>query len=55
MIIVIDYGLGNISAFVNVYNRLNIEVSVARSAKELLGATKLILPGVGSFDYAMSL
>lgn len=55
MITVIDYGLGNISAFVNVYNRLNIKVVVAHNAEELLGATKLILPGVGSFDYAMNL
>lgn len=53
MITIIDYGLGNIQAFVNVYKRLHIPVVVARSAHELLGATKLILPGVGAFDHAM--
>lgn len=53
MITIIDYGLGNIQAFVNVYKRLHIPVTVARSAQELLGASKLILPGVGAFDHAM--
>nr|WP_017677345.1 imidazole glycerol phosphate synthase subunit HisH [Pseudomonas chengduensis] len=53
MITIIDYGLGNIQAFVNVYKRLHIPVSVATSADQLAGASKLILPGVGAFDHAM--
>lgn len=53
MITIINYGLGNILAFVNVYNRLNIPVAVAKSADDLRNATRLILPGVGSFDHAM--
>lgn len=53
MITIIDYGLGNVLAFVNVYSRLNIPVAVARSAGDLVTATKLILPGVGAFDHAM--
>lgn len=54
MITIIDYGLGNIRAFVNVYDRLNIKTKVAHSAADLLGAEKIILPGVGAFDHAMS-
>lgn len=53
MIAIIDYGLGNVLAFVNVYSRLNIPVTVAKSADDLRHATKLVLPGVGSFDHAM--
>jgi glutamine amidotransferase len=53
MITIIDYGLGNVLAFVNVYNRLNIPVKVAKTVADLAGATRLILPGVGSFDHAM--
>jgi glutamine amidotransferase len=53
MIAIIDYGLGNILAFENIYRRLNISVSVARTADDLVGASKLILPGVGAFDHAM--
>lgn len=54
MITIIDYGLGNIRAFRNVYERLNIPVNIARQPSDFSGATKLILPGVGAFDYAMS-
>jgi len=54
MISIIDYGLGNILAFANIYKRLNIPVKVISNAAELSGATKIILPGVGSFDWAMS-
>ena len=53
MIKIIDYGLGNIRAFVNVYRRLHIPVEVAKCAADLDGASKLILPGVGAFDSAM--
>jgi len=53
MITIIDYGLGNALAFVNMYRRLNIPVSVANTAQDLANSDKLILPGVGSFDHAM--
>lgn len=55
MITIVDYGLGNIKAFSNMYKRLNIETRTARSADELAGATRIILPGVGHFDHAMEL
>lgn len=32
MITIIDYGLGNIQVFVNIYKRLNIPVQVAQAA-----------------------
>ena len=53
MIKIISYGVGNIDAFYNIYKRLNIEVGIAANSSELEGADHLILPGVGSFDYAM--
>lgn len=55
MITIVDYGLGNIQAFVNTYKRLNKEARVARTASELRDASRLILPGVGAFDHAMEL
>ncbi len=54
MITIIDYGLGNIKAFSNIYERLNVKVKIAAKKSDLIGATKIILPGVGAFDYAMS-
>ena len=53
MITIINYGLGNIRAFVNVYNQLNIPINIATHRDDLKTATKVILPGVGAFDYAM--
>lgn len=54
MITIIDYGVGNINAFVNVYKRVNVPVKIANTAADIEGAQKLILPGVGHFDHAMS-
>lgn len=54
MITLIDYGVGNIFAFQNVYKRLDIPTKIAKSSDDLNDAQKLILPGVGSFDYAMN-
>jgi glutamine amidotransferase len=54
MITIIDYGVGNIFAFQNVYKRLNIPTKIAKTQQDIDDAKKLILPGVGSFDYAMS-
>ena len=55
MIGIINYGLGNIRAFANVYNRLNIPHAIISKPDELRNAEKLILPGVGAFDHAMEL
>ena len=53
MISIIDYGLGNILSFVNIYKRLNIPARVVCTSSELESAKRIILPGVGSFDWAM--
>src|SRR4051794_35860997 len=55
MITIINYGLGNVQAFANLYKRLNIPVAVATNAADFKRASKLILPGVGAFDHAMEL
>jgi glutamine amidotransferase len=54
MIAIVDYGLGNVQAFANIYKRLNVPVQVTQRADELAKADKIILPGVGAFDWAMS-
>ena len=55
MIHLIDYGLGNIQAFENMYKRLGFEVTRATCWSDLQDAKKLILPGVGAFDHAIDL
>ena len=55
MISIIDYGLGNIGAFLNMYKRMNVPAKAVRTADELADATRIVLPGVGAFDHAMEL
>lgn len=55
MIAIIDYGLGNIRAFANIYKNLRIPFKIASKTDDLKDATKIILPGVGAFDPAMEL
>ena len=50
---IVDYGVGNIKAYLHVYEKLNISANAVSTSKELLAAKRLILPGVGSFDWAM--
>ncbi|HTQ60912.1 MAG TPA: imidazole glycerol phosphate synthase subunit HisH [Candidatus Solibacter sp.] len=54
MISIVDYRVGNIQAIANIYRRLNIPVGIARTAEQLASAERVILPGVGSFDWAMA-
>jgi glutamine amidotransferase len=54
MITIVNYGLGNIKAFVNLYERLNIRTKIAHLPEDLKYAEKIILPGVGAFDYAIT-
>ena len=55
MIKIIDYGLGNVSSFLNSYKSLNIQCELASNENDLDSASHIILPGVGSFDFAMDL
>lgn len=54
MITLVNYGLGNIQAFANIYKRLGIPAKIANNVDDLAGAEKIILPGVGAFDWAMT-
>jgi glutamine amidotransferase len=54
MITIVDYGSGNINAITNIYKSLKINFEVASTPEELSKAQKIILPGVGSFDFCMS-
>ena len=55
MIHIIDYGLGNVQAFLTMFRRLGLEATRAKTAGDLVGASKIILPGVGAFDHAIKL
>lgn len=55
MITIINYGSGNIKAIGNIYERLKIPFKVANHPEEVIGAEKIILPGVGAFDETISM
>ena len=53
MIGILDYGVGNVNAFLRIFYLKNIPAKVISSPHDYQDITKLILPGVGSFDNAM--
>lgn len=52
-ITIIDYGVGNVGALVNMLDFVGHDADVAATPADILRADKLILPGVGAFDAAM--
>jgi glutamine amidotransferase len=54
VITVVDYGVGNIGAILNMLDYLSIEAQASGDPDVLAQAERLILPGVGAFDKAMS-
>ncbi|MGR9173340.1 imidazole glycerol phosphate synthase subunit HisH [Hyphomicrobiales bacterium] len=53
MITVVDYGVGNIGAIINMADYLGIDAEASGDPEKIRTASKLILPGVGAFDKAM--
>lgn len=55
MIGLIDYGVGNVQAFLNMYKRLGVAACRVATSDQLKEASHLILPGVGAFDHAITM
>jgi imidazole glycerol-phosphate synthase subunit HisH len=53
MLVIVDYGLGNLGSIANMATRLGAEPVVSSDHDVLRAADKLILPGVGAFDRGM--
>lgn len=54
MISIVNYGSGNLNAITNIYDQLKIDYEIAETVEDVLKAEKIILPGVGAFDYNMA-
>lgn len=55
MIVIIDYGIGNLASVLNMFKKIGVKDVVVSSNKEVIAsASKLLLPGVGAFDAGMS-
>lgn len=54
MITIVDYGMGNLGSIVNMFKRIGVAARVTGEVPEIAEAKKLVLPGVGAFDTAMT-
>ena len=54
MITIVDYGMGNLGSICNMFKRIGTAVEVTSNVARIAAARKLLLPGVGAFDAAMS-
>lgn len=53
MIVIVDYGLGNLGSVKNTLDKLGVDSMISKSASDIEKADALILPGVGSANQGM--
>lgn len=53
MVAILDYGVGNIASILNMFSKIGAEAMITADPNTLRSADKLLLPGVGHFDYCM--
>jgi len=54
LIVIIDTGTANVASIQNMLHRCGVKSVLAKKPEDAYSASKLILPGVGSFDNAMT-
>lgn len=54
MIIIVNYGMGNLGSVQNMFKRIGVPSKISSDLNEIRDADKLLLPGVGAFDTAMN-
>ena len=53
MIVIVDYGVGNLRSIDNMLRKVGAPCKISGDAGDIRAAKKLILPGVGNFGYGM--
>lgn len=53
MIVIVDYGMGNLRSVQKGFERVGAQALVSRKIKDIDSADKLVLPGVGAFPECM--
>ena len=53
MIVIVDYKMGNLGSIKNMLKRIGSQSIISSDLDEIKNASKIILPGVGSFDRAI--
>jgi glutamine amidotransferase len=54
MIVIVDYGVGNVGSVANMLRKVGARARISASSADIEAADKLILPGVGHFDSGMA-
>lgn len=54
MISIIDYGMGNLGSVKKAFEYLGENVEITSEPEKIIRADKVILPGVGAFEYAIN-
>ena len=54
MITIVNYGVGNPGALVNMFEFIGYDAQITDESSCILNASHLVLPGVGAFDAAMN-
>lgn len=54
MITIVNYGMGNLGSMLNMFKRVGVKASIESDPAVIQQAEKLLLPGVGAFDAAMT-
>lgn len=52
-VVIIDYGIGNLGSVKNMFKRIGVNALISGNIDDIAKADKLILPGVGRFNYGM--
>ena len=53
MITIVDYGMGNLGSVKNMFKFIGVKSTIESDPDKIKSASKILLPGVGSFDTAM--
>ena len=53
MVVIIDYGMGNLKSVYNALNKIGCRCKVSSEVRDIRTASGLILPGVGAFKDCM--
>jgi len=53
MIMIVDYGMGNLGSIQNMFKRIGVASAITGDLEMIAKAGKILLPGVGAFDNAM--
>jgi glutamine amidotransferase len=53
MLVIVDYGMGNLKSVLNAFSRLNADIVISSDPDVVRDAPVVVLPGVGAFGICM--